>query len=104
MTRVGRFTLATTLAIEWVLPEPVTPRSTMWRRVSRTRRVRAAIACGWSPRGEYSDDSWNTAPGYVRKASARRGGIFARNPGASARADAGACASRTRTWGAPAPG
>src|SRR2546425_1684016 len=60
MTRVGRSTLATTLAIEYVLPEPVTPRSTMWRRSSRTKFVSAAIACGWSPLGEYSEDNRNT--------------------------------------------
>src|SRR5213593_3436351 len=60
MTRVGRSTLATTLAIESVLPEPVTPRSTMWRRPSRTKLVSAAIACGWSPLGEYSEDNRNT--------------------------------------------
>src|SRR5512136_2389350 len=34
----------------------------MWRRFSRTKPLRAAMACGWSPRGEYSDDSLNTAP------------------------------------------
>src|SRR2546427_6740593 len=33
----------------------------MWRRPSRTKVVRAAIACGWSPLGEYSDDNRNTA-------------------------------------------
>src|SRR2546427_8828989 len=32
----------------------------MWRRPSRTKVVSAAIACGWSPRGEYSEDNWNT--------------------------------------------
>src|SRR2546428_8625670 len=33
----------------------------MWRRPSRTKVVRAAIACGWSPLGEYSADNRNTA-------------------------------------------
>src|SRR2546426_2854324 len=32
----------------------------MWPRPSRTKVVSAAIACGWSPRGEYSEDNRNT--------------------------------------------
>src|SRR2546422_7513256 len=32
----------------------------MWRRPSRTKFVSAAIACGWSPLGEYSEDNRNT--------------------------------------------
>src|SRR5499426_4618476 len=32
----------------------------MWRRPSRTKSVSAAMARGWSPRGEYSEDSRNT--------------------------------------------
>src|SRR2546428_5665922 len=32
----------------------------MWRRPSRTKVVSAAIACGWSPLGEYSEDNRNT--------------------------------------------
>jgi hypothetical protein len=51
ITSVGRRAAAMTLAIVYVLPEPVTPRRTTWRRPDSTWRERSAIACGWSPRG-----------------------------------------------------
>ena len=60
------------------------------------------MACGWSPRGEYSDVSLNTAPRryegvgtatrYLRHESKQR--VRVRVPAA--------CGSRTRTWDAPA--
>src|SRR5262245_63585810 len=69
MTSVGRPTFAMRLAIVYVLPEPVTPRRTLWGRPAFTRVVRRSMARGWSPRGAYSDDRRNTG----RRRSGRRG-------------------------------
>src|SRR5262245_63885126 len=69
MTSVGRPTFAMRLAIVYVLPEPVTPRRTLWGRPASTRAVRRSMARGWSPRGAYSDDRRNTG----RRCSGRRG-------------------------------
>src|SRR5829696_2361457 len=59
MTRVGLFTFLMTLAIVYVLPEPVTPRRVWCRAPDNTPSVSFAMACGWSPAGSNGAASLN---------------------------------------------
>src|SRR5690242_8400764 len=60
MTSVGFSTFLMTLAMENVLPEPVTPRSVWCFAPDKTASVSFAMACGWSPAGWYGETSSNT--------------------------------------------
>ena len=58
-TRVGTLSLAMTLAMVKVLPEPVTPRSTWWAYPARTPATSLRMAWGWSPAGVNDVTKWN---------------------------------------------
>jgi hypothetical protein len=51
ITRVGFCTDWITLAMVYVLPEPVTPSSVCFARPLSKPSISFAIACGWSPAG-----------------------------------------------------
>jgi hypothetical protein len=55
ITRVGRCTFSTSHAVVADLPVPVAPSSTTFCSPDSMRRVRSAIAVGWSPDGVKSE-------------------------------------------------